>query len=504
MSGPFLSKLSLALEEPIGLLDKKSLYPNSESENAIGFLKTVHLKAFLARLGRFFIPSFLQGRHMREQIRPAKIHPTAYLDGIRGLAALFVFFCHYTYQGFHIAFAWGFDGAHTQMMKLPFIRLWYSGPAWVTVFFVISGYALSYKPLRLIRSRNHKELSNVMASTVFRRFFRLFAPTTVSTLLVLILIRLGLFELTREFAMNPIYHRNIMEPHPERFESGWAQFWDWLWATFKMIHVFDWDEQGGRNPYDVHLWTIPMEYRCSLYLFLVIVGTARLQTIWRYITIMAVMAVSYRNSRWELLMFLFGMGIAEWDHIRGAHTSPISLPTTEKQDGPKRSSTSTSTSTIGWHIVCIVGLYLLSFPDDGWDRTPGWVYLSTWIPAWWEAARFRLPQGIGGAIFIFGVSHSPAYQRFFNSPVVQYFGKISYSLYVMHGPVMHVIGYHWEKMAWSITGVEGEWYTIGWVLGACFCVPSVIWCADIFWRAVDIPSVKLARWIESKLIVKED
>lgn len=199
-------------------------------------------------------------------------------------------------------------------------------------------------------------------------------------------------------------------------------------------------------------------------------------------------------------MFLFGMGLAEWDHIRGAHVQPTALPMTEK----KRKVSCSVFGIIFWNLVCILGLYFMSFPDDGWGRTPGWVYLSTWIPEWWLAAKFRFWQGIGAVVFILGVSRSDVFKRFFNSAVVQYFGKISYALYLMHGPVMHVIGYHWEKLAWSITGVEGEWYTAGWVLGACFCVPSVIWCADIFWRAVDIPTVKFARWFEGKVVVKED
>lgn len=133
MKGPYLTRQSLSLEEKVGLLDDRSLSSDNESDNGvadlethlpltkwmayllspIGFLRRLHWRASMVRFVWFFLPSFLQGRQMREQIRPAKMHPTAYLDGMRGLAALFVFFCHYTYQGFSIAFAWGFDGETT-------------------------------------------------------------------------------------------------------------------------------------------------------------------------------------------------------------------------------------------------------------------------------------------------------------------------------------------------------------------------------------------------------
>lgn len=72
----------------------------------------------------------------------------------------------------------------------------------------------------------------------------------------------------------------------------------------------------------------------------------------------------------------------------------------------------------------------------------------------------------------------------------------------MHGPAMHVVGYHFEKWAYSVTGVEGYWFNAGFILGACFCIPTVVWWADVFWRAVDIPTVKFAKWFESKVIVK--
>lgn len=103
-------------------------------------------------------------------------------------------------------------------------------------------------------------------------------------------------------------------------------------------------------------------------------------------------------------------------------------------------------------------------------------------------------------VFIIGVGRAPGWQRFFNTSVIQYFGKISYAIYLMHGVGMHAIGYHWEKWAYSITGVEGYNYNTGFVLGACLCVPTVIWCADIFWRAVDIPTVRFAKWLESKMV----
>lgn len=445
----------------------------------------------------FLIPSFLQRRHTREQICPPKLPPTAYLDGMRGLAALTVFFCHYFYQAFTIAKTWGTEDDNYHFLKLPLLRLWYQGPPAVCIFFVISGYALSYRPLKLIRNGAFSDFATTMSSLTFRRGIRLYLPTAISTFMIVCLLRVGAYEWTREFAEDRTYMKNVVEPHPSRMESSYAQFRDWMIHMFNFVHVFGWDKFGGSTSYDVHLWTIPLEFRCSLYLFLTIIGTARLRTSLRFLTVGGIMWFTYRHSRWELCLFFCGMLLAEMDHIRGAHVSPPALPQSEKQQAPRPQSL---LKGVFWALVSLLGLYLMSQPDDRGEVAPGWVYLTSLIPEWWTEEQYRYWQSIGAVVFVLAVGHSRNWQRFFNSAGVQYFGKISYALYLMHGPAMHTVGYHWEKMAYGLTGVEGYWYNAGFVLGAMFCIPTVIWWADVFWRAVDVPTVKFAKWVETQCI----
>lgn len=208
-------------------------------------VRSISWLPLLLRFGIFLIPSFLQGRHAREQIRPAKLSPTAYLDGMRGLAALFVFFCHYFYQAFIIAEGWGAGENNYHFLKLPFIRLWYQGPPAVCLFFVISGYALSYRPLKFVRSGASTDFSTAISSLVFRRGIRLYLPTAISTFMIICLLRIGAYEWTRDFANDRTYMKNVIEPHPECMESASAQFVDWAWHMFRFVHVFGWDKYGG-------------------------------------------------------------------------------------------------------------------------------------------------------------------------------------------------------------------------------------------------------------------
>lgn len=193
----------------------------------------------------FLIPSFLQRRHTREQICPPKLAPTAYLDGMRGLAALTVFFCHYFYQAFTIAKSWGTEEDNYHFLKLPVLRLWYQGPPAVCIFFVISGYALSYRPLKLIRNGAFSDFATTMSSLTFRRGIRLYLPTAISTFMIICLLRVGAYEWTREFAEDRTYMKNVVEPHPSRMESSYAQFRDWIIHMYNFVHVFGWHKFGG-------------------------------------------------------------------------------------------------------------------------------------------------------------------------------------------------------------------------------------------------------------------
>lgn len=506
----------------------------------------------MARIALFLLPSFIPSRlsslpprDARRSCRAERVGPTAYLDGMRGVAAFAVFFCHYFYTCFRIAEGYGYGDKNYNIMKLPFIRLWYQGPPMVCVFFVISGYALSLKPLKLARaaaaSRSSpsstsspsptEAFSTTMSSFIFRRFFRLFLPTAASTFLIVILLRIGAYEGTRDFAHNKEFMRNVQETHPERLETTSAQLWDWGRAMFEFVHVWDWKQFGGSTAYDVHLWTIPVEFRCSMVLFLTLNGLARLRTAVRLVLLVLLALFCYRSDRWEMLLFYSGTILAEMDLIRNAHRDPATnaamalppasaeLPTMlSSSPALLRSPTSNSPGFTNhgrprplrrmlWSALSILALYFMSQPDVGSEDTPGWVFLTSCIPEWWTD-KYRYWQTIGSILFVAAVGRLPFWQRVFNTSPVQYLGRISYAVYLMHGPVLHTIGYliearSWEAVSAAEKGGEAR-YIAGFVLGSLFIVPIVIWAADVFWRTVDAPVVRFSKWLERVCSVSQE
>lgn len=552
MNGHAMSKKSLSFEENVSLLDEKSLsdidseagradndsrFPSAGEWASFGKRAVTglpipmripsrsHCRALMVKAGLFLLPSFISSRFSHERPGPHRLGPTAYLDGMRGLAAFIVFFCHYFYTSFIIADGWGSNDANYDILKLPFLRLIYAGPPMVAIFFIVSGYALSLKPLKLARGQKWSDFTITMSSFVFRRALRLFLPTFVSTFMIVILLRLGAYEVNRDFSHDRTYHWNVQETAPDYKETTSEQLRDWVWNMFNFVHIWGWEKYGGSTYYDVHLWTIPIEFRASMMLFLTMVGLARMRTAVRMFCLAIVIAFSYRSDRWEMVLFYVGMVYAELDIIRGAHTNPATnhalqiyppasqqtLPTSMPKPidyvGTGQTAAAKASSSklgrLGWFLFATLSLYLLSQPDVNSERTPGWIFLSSFIPEWVDD-KYRYFQIIGAIMFVFCTARMPSLQRFFNSGPIQYLGKISYAIYLMHGPVMHTVGYSFEKWAWGITGTEDHWYTIGFALAAVFVIPSVVWAADVFWRAIDAPTVRLAKWLETKCIVGDD
>jgi peptidoglycan/LPS O-acetylase OafA/YrhL len=449
---------------------------------------------------------------------PNPKRPTAHLDGLRGLAALTVFACHFLYTSFAIAPGYGAFNAHHHLALLPFLRLLFSGPPAVCVFFVVSGYALSLRPAQAARARDWAGRANALASFVLRRGVRLFLPVVASTGAVVGLVWVGGYEWTREFAGDGRFLRNVREPHyGPRLGSVGEQVADWVVGLGKFVHVWDWELFGGSTAMDVHLWSVPVEFRCSMVLFLTLLAVGRLRRGWWWVVVGGLVMFVYFSKRWEMVLFYAGMVLAEVDVARGLHGgcsgADAVLPgpglmMSESRSRPRSPSPSPPRTErrplrrAMWTTISIVGLYLMSQPDVGGAETPGWVFLTSLIPSWWDDEH-RYWQSAGAILFVLTVGRSRGWQRFFNLDVVQYFGKISYALYLMHGPVLHTLGYAIQRWAWGLTGIEGSAYAWGFALAAVFIIPVVIWVSDVFWRAVDAPVVRFAKWLEAKCSISE-
>lgn len=401
-----------------------------------------YLFRYFLELTNLLLPSFLQPRRQLGSGQPDSLSPTAFLDGMRGLAAAVVVVCHLTYGTFDIVHAWGGNpdstgqfthgGVNQEWLRLPIVRLLYSGPPMVAIFFVISGYALSYKPIKLMHAKSYEALMVTMSSSIFRRGFRLFLPCFASTFLVVCLAQLGLYRRTEDFAMQM---RMVREDHCYTQPDAWSQLTDWAQQMLIFVNVFDWSMFAGSVELDRHLWTIPVEVRCSLALFLTQVMLSRMSLRLRVLTLTALITWGVTWNRWEMCPFWAGAVLAELDILRNLKTSI--LPSASAIDPPRQKALVTFLYTLTF----VASLFLLSYPDAAGHATPGYMRLTNLIPASFTE-KHRFWPTVGAVLIVWSSCRlSFLRQRAFCWMPVQYLGKISFPLYVMHGPVIHTLGY---------------------------------------------------------------
>lgn len=123
-------------------------------------------------------------------------------------------------------------------------------------------------------------------------------------------------------------------------------------------------------------------------------------------------------------------------------------------------------------------------------------------PLWPE--NWRFPHCIGAILAVYATSSTStnAIRCLFDNPVSVYLGKLSYALYLVHGPVVHMLGFWLVPWFWSLTGKETQFQKELGFMGAFVVVTAlVIWSADLFWRGVDNRCVALARWLENMVAV---
>lgn len=457
------------------------------------------LQRKLRIIGLGILPSYISHRIVGRKSEPNDTQNDASLDGLRGVACLLVFNQHLSYN-FSQAFLEGWNGQEDRnwIIQLPIIRILWSGNAMVAIFFVISGYVLSYKPLRQMQTNSDQVLRTINSSIV-RRGIRLYLPSFIATFMCMLLIRAGAFEYGREAYKDGYSLVTANEDPPHRFDTFGEQFWHW-WETAVLTMLYPWTWNDTTQNYDPHLWTIPTEFRCSMLLFLIQCGVCRLRLAFRLAALTAAVCYCAYTDAEQVVLFLLGMLMAQIDVIirtRAETKSRPPLAVTEDIEttpfSPRRALSIAS---------FLAGLLFASTPSVYSEDSPAYSYLvNRLVPDWYKAHHYFW-QSIGAVLIVWSASHSEDIKPIFTNSSAQYLGKISYALYIVHGNILRTVLYAIMPTIWDICEEAEESnvsFLTAWLIGACVIMPMAFWAADVFWRLVDMPCVKLARWVENRV-----
>jgi peptidoglycan/LPS O-acetylase OafA/YrhL len=367
-------------------------------------------------------------------------------EAIRGLASLAVLVAHVILT-FWPALYWR-NGS--QWADIPFWlqtlarfpgRFLWDGHTAVRIFFVLSGFVLSLTYFQ-------KGSVTALGSAALRRYPRLMLPVSTSVLVACLLMQTGAI-----YSQEMVQFRTAalgLSGDPEGANPWLRSFYnftpDWpgaardaFWATFITP-----------SPYNLVLWTMPIELAGSLlvYAFLALFGGLKRR--WLLYALAAGLLVARRD--YFFVDFLMGMILCDlWVHNQRTRRKTLTL-------GP----------ALG---LIAAGLFLVP-----------------WKP--------------GVAVVLIGTTAlSPRVQELLRARWLAFLGRASFGLYLVHMPITCSLGCGLylllcRDLGWSHTAAS--------LTGAAASLTASLTASWLFYHAVDRPTIALTRWLDAWLFRAEE
>ncbi|PBP24466.1 hypothetical protein BUE80_DR004779 [Diplocarpon rosae] len=431
--------------------------------------------------------------------RDDELRETAWLDGVRGVAAFLVMVYHYHLDMFAFSTEAPYGAPGTQpweIWRLPYLRIiWCSGHTQVGIFFVLSGFVLSWSSLSCIREGRYERFALSLGSTVFRRWMRLFVPCFLIGLLSLVQFYAGFIQLSI----------------PRR-DTFLGQLVDYIWECERFANPFhvernNWEVLHG---YNATMWTMPVEWAGSLLVFVALLMVCRIRNYVKRTMVLATIPVyACLSAKWNYWLFTTGILFADYVKQAGGFN--------------QLSGRMSRRSRLFWILILLSGGWLGGIPGKrDWYERPGYEWTDHWIPRNWQDIEGgqRFFWCWSGLMISGGLAHFSTLRGFFERPSCRYLGKISFMLYLTHrmvgtiaGPpvrhkILQIFGTSVRVPAQpqfeilEINGFVGN--IVAYLLAWAILLPMALALAHWSTVLVDEPSVKFAKWVDDKFIAGDE
>lgn len=313
-----------------------------------------------------------------------------YLDGLRGLAAFVVVFHHFVLAFYPALFLGANVRTHLPSGEEVFLsgsmfNILYSGNFAVCIFFVLSGFVLSYKFFL------QKDLK-IITEGAIKRYVRLVLPVAFSVFLAFVLMNFSLF-----------YNQQAADLSGSSWLSSFWKFAPSLKGALKetFINTFFTNELD----YNVTLWTVAYEFFGAFLVFGFLLFFGRMQKrFWAYVLTIIIFWQTYYLA-FVLGMFLSDLMAHENMFIKKLDKSKIVLV-----------------------LLLLTGLFLGSYPSG--RGVEGTVYAAMEKPYLVNSAVFY--HTLGAFFVIWVLLESKRMQKFFSFKYLLFLGEISFAMYLLH------------------------------------------------------------------------
>jgi len=378
------------------------------------------------------------------------------LDGLRGVAAIFVIFSHITllicpYLHLGSSFDANPKSWATHLLDSPF-TFFFKGTSSVMLFFVMSGFVLSYS---MIRKGARK---GFLIHAVIKRYFRLNIPVASSIIFCVILMGFGAFT------------ANLVGPRYDLYNAYTASF-DALTPVKDAIYgsIF-----LGNGTFNYVLWTINIEFFGSIMVYALLALLGSQLTMLRLVCII-ISAYGIHSGVpfvWGIGLFAVGVFLATFDVVH-------------EGSGIRK---------VGSYILLLAGVYLYGFNSE----STSYAYINGIID-YANGHGLQITKGffvsILGTIMImtcFVISMHPL--KFLEITLFQWLGKLSFSVYLTHSIILAAVApFIITRFSFSLTAI---------VLCSLVVIPVTLAVSSIFSRYIDEVAIRKSGLIATSILAR--
>lgn len=382
------------------------------------------------------------------RIEQSEVGRRRYLDGLRGVAACMVFSAHLMIALMPAVVTFNPSEAHfgrfdTALGLSLFGWIW-NGEFAVCIFFVLSGFVLS-------EFASVTKLS--FPAMVVRRYFRLALPMLITSFIAYLIMLAGLYK---NFDASQVATK-----------SGWLSMWYrafepsfFVMAKEALYGAF----AEGRAHYNSNLWTMRIELIGSVLVYLV-------HFLFRNVTARTVVLAIGIWVNLGNFYSLFAAGALLYDHKSRLRSIFERLVRDERLRG--------DIATFG----LVIGFCLGAYPHihAGMIATSH-AFLPTRIPT----LGYHM---LGAVLTVASLLYSRTGQRLFASSILQWLGRISFVLYLIHLPLICSVA------AWLAFGLRGLPYPLNLAITALVTSVVVMAASTLLYRFVDLYTTSFSRFV---------
>jgi peptidoglycan/LPS O-acetylase OafA/YrhL len=371
-----------------------------------------------------------------------------HLDGLRGLAALSVAFGHF-FAAFDPSLQFGSNFSQMQNWQTEFAAspgfLLINGSFSVYVFMVLSGYVISGAS---------EQNATPILKLIFARFFRLHIPAACAIGIAMIL-----------FESNAL---NLYLVHP-LFDHWWIKLY---YNPAALLFVKQYGDLLGRyiftgsSDYIPPLWTMQTEFYASCACFVFFRCLKQRHYRLAVLPVLALLILFAIPPDHASLYLAFVIGALLWE-LKPHRSLPQWVPV--------------AVLAIG----CLLG-------GMSQFRKPDHSFYPFLLGSYAELLRINILLVWTGAaaLIVLAAISSPAFQTLLRSQICQFLGRISFSLYLIHFPIL-------GSLASTLFLHFGQNSAFGLCIVLAVYLAAVLIVATIFETLVDRNAVAVSRWVRN-------